>query len=326
MLLRFTAGLCGLMVCTSVLADAQETLTRASESARTSNYQGVVIYRSGSSMESLRVIHGFEGGIERERISALNGVPREILRQNGKVTCLLPNERKLDFKRPALKGLLTQFSPEVLAQLQNWYELRELGMARIAGRACRGVALVPKDDYRYGFSIWSDSERGVPLKVAVSRQDGAVIEELMFTEIEFPASLPAQVFEPESDPSRFKALTRPEPIAADSADLSDFPMRFGELPPGFKISLHDHRSAADGSLVEHVMVSDGLSAVSVFAARDVAPGKAINGLIRMGAIHAWGRAFGRLHVTVIGETPPATVKRIGESMTLNSAADKTDKP
>lgn len=314
---RLLACVLGLATAGLAHADPESLLLKAADAARTANYRGVVIYRAGGAIESLRLVHGFQNGVERERLTALTGEPREIIRHDNKIICLLPKERRLDLKRPALKGLLTQVSPETLRELSAWYELRELGTARVAGRQCRGVELAPRDDFRYGFEIWSDEEAGVPLKVRLVSRDRRVLEEVMFTEVEFPDSLPAQAFEPALDARQFRTVSRQEPTASDKADLSDFPLRVDGLPAGFRVTLRDRRPAKDGrGVVEHVLVSDGLSAVSIFAARNVPADKAFTGLSNMGAVHAYGRSFGGFHVTVVGETPPEAVRTIGEGLTL----------
>lgn len=318
---RLLACVLGLATAGVAHADPEQLLLKAADAARTANYRGVVIYRAGGTIESLRLVHGFHNGVERERLTALTGEPREIIRQDNKIICLLPKERRLDLKRPALKGLLTQMSPETLRELAAWYELRDLGTARVAGRQCRGVELAPRDDYRYGFEIWSDEEEGVPLKVRLVSRDRRVLEEVMFTEVEFPESLPVQAFEPALDARQFRTVTRQEPTLTDDADLGDFPLTIGTLPAGFRVTLRDHRPARDGrGVVEHVLISDGLSAVSIFAAQNSAPEKAFNGLSNMGAVHAFGRSFGSFHVTVVGETPPAAVKYIGENLKLREPA------
>ena len=318
---RLAACVLGLAAAGVAHANPEQLLLKAADAARTANYRGVVIYRAGGAIESLRLVHGFADGVERERLTALTGEPREIIRHDSKIICLLPKERRLDLKRPALKGLLTQVSPETLRELSAWYELRELGVARVAGRQCRGVELAPRDDFRYGFEIWSDEEEGVPLKVRLVSRDRRVLEEVMFTEVEFPDSLPPQAFEPALDARQFRTVSRQEPTPSDKADLSDFPLRVDGLPAGFRVTLRDRRPAKDGrGVVEHVLVSDGLSAVSIFAARNVPAGKAFTGLSNMGAVHAYGRSFGGFHVTVVGETPPEAVRTIGEGLTLRETA------
>ena len=66
--LRLTACLIGWAAAGAVLAQQPaEVLLKAADAARTVNYRGVVIYRTEGSMESMRLIHGFADGIERER-------------------------------------------------------------------------------------------------------------------------------------------------------------------------------------------------------------------------------------------------------------------
>lgn len=314
---RLAACVLGLLAARAVYADPQQILIKAADSARTANYRGVVIYRSGASIESLKLVHGFAGGIEQERLTALTGEPREIIRRENKITCLLPKERKLDLKRPVLKGLLAQVSPETLRELAAWYELRELGIARIAGRPCQGVELSPRDNYRYGFQIWSDEGSGVPLKVSLVDREHRVLEEVMFTQVDFPDSIPDQAFEPELDARLFRTVTRQEPTTTDSADMTGFPLRIGALPAGFRVTLRERHPTPDQrGMVEHLLISDGLSAVSLFAAEGVPVEKAFSGLTRMGAVYAYGRRLENFHLTVVGETPPATVRFIGEHVQL----------
>jgi len=327
---RLAACLLGWVTVSAFAATPAEVLLKAADTARTANYRGTVIYRAGGDMESMRLIHGFAAGVERERLVALTGEPREIIRLDNKVTCLLPNDRKLDLKRPALKGLLTNVTAQSLKDLASWYELRDVGTARVAGRNCRGVALNPRDEFRYGFEIWADEVTGVPLKVVLIGPARRALEEVMFTEVEFPASLPDEAFVPGLDPARFKAITRAEPamkeLSGGAADISDFPLRFDDLPPGYKVTMREQRPGNDlRGKVEHLMLSDGLSAVSVFAALGVAPDKAFNGLTQMGAVQAYGRSLGRYHVTVVGETPVATVEAIADGIKLRDTT-ATDKP
>ena len=317
----------GLCAAFAAAAQPAELLLKASDAARTANYRGVVIYRAGGNMESMRLTHGFAAGVERERVVALTGEPREIIRIDNKVMCLLPQDRKLDLKRPALKGLLTNVTVQSLKDLSAWYALREIGTARVAGRVCRGVELAPRDGYRFGFEIWADEATGVPLKVALVGPGRHALEEVMFTEVEFPASLPDEAFEPQLDPKRFKAVTRVEPalkeLAGGVADISDYPLRFDALPPGYKVTLRDQREGNElRGRVEHLMISDGLSAVSIFAALGVSPEKAFSGHTQRGSVQAHGRVMGRYHVTVVGETPRATVEMVANGLRLNEAADK----
>ncbi len=62
---------------------AQDWLAQMSDAVRTQNYEGVVVYRTGDQLETMRVIHRFADGQEDERLISLTGDAREIVRRDG---------------------------------------------------------------------------------------------------------------------------------------------------------------------------------------------------------------------------------------------------
>lgn len=297
-------------------SDPASMLVQMSDAARSANYQGVIVYQTQDRMETLRVVHGVNDGHEIERVQTLTGAPREVVKRDGKVICLLPKDRKVTLDRPTPKGLFPALTAERVAQLASVYEFREIGDERVAGRSCKGLAILPKDRYRYGYEIWADAETRVPLKVNLIGRSGAVLEQMMFTEVQFPTRIPDSAFEPEeeadSDLHRVTASVAEPALPAPQADQT---WRFRELPPGFRVTMRSLRPTPDGKgVVEHVLVTDGLSAISVFSTRRESLSQPFQGQSRMGAVHAFGRMLGTVHITVVGEAPPETVRLIGESL------------
>lgn len=297
----------------------QQALAAAATASRTTNFQGVLLYRSGSTMEVMQVVHRFRNNEESEHLLTLTGDPRELIRQGDRLTCILPKDRRLTLERPAMKSFLTRLDGPVIAQLAQWYQFRDLGVTRVAGRECMGVAVQPRDGYRYGYEVWIDRDNHLPLRVILRGEDAHVLEQVMFTEIEFPAKIPDSAFQPQMPPSPgYKILTQQLPDDGPPPTqhiVSDDYWRFGKLPPGFQMTLHDQRDMPDGvGRVDHMLISDGLSSVSVFAARLNASDTGFNGLSRMGAVHAYGRQLDGYQVTVVGEAPSRTVQMIGDAI------------
>lgn len=317
---------------------ASELLLRVSEAARTANYQGVVIYRGDDLLETFRVAHRYQDGEERERVQSLSGEVREVLKHDDKVICILPKDQQLTVNRPTPKGLFPGLSAERVAQIASVYELREIGERRVAGRICRGLVVQPRDQFRYGYEIWADAESAVPLKVSLIGQRGRVLEQMFFTQVEFPVEIPDSAFETAFNPDTMRRLTQssaPEISAAAAALVAEKPelatapaapaapaptprseqLQMPQLPPGFKVTMRDVRTlAGDRGVVEHVVLSDGLSAISVFRSRELVPGaKTFSGVSQMGAVTAYGRVVGRMQITVVGEAPQETVRMIGDS-------------
>lgn len=307
------AGMLALSGLAQAGAGPADLLVKMSEAARTANYQGVIVYRGDEMLETMRVTHRFQNGVERERVQSLTGEPREILKQDSRVICLLPKNRKQTMERPTPKGLFPGLSRERVQRISQVYVLDDLGTERVAGRSCRGVAIKPRDNFRYGYEIWADAETLVPLKVNLIGRDKVLLEQMMFTEVEFPSAIPDSAFQTNLDPAKYREVTRR--VAEPAAPPAALAWRFDGLPAGYQVTMRDVRASPSGKgTVEHLLLSDGLSAISIFSARKAAPSKGFRGVSQMGAVHAYGRMLGTYHITVVGEAPPETVQMIGDAM------------
>lgn len=339
-------GFLTLAVAPSAFADnaVSDWLVNMSDAARNATYQGVVIYRGSDVLDTFRVTHRNLDGNELERVTSLNGESRDILKENDKVICLFPNDRRMSVNRPTPKGLFPRLNPEHLKQIGQLYRFTDLGKARVAGRICHGVAVTPKDKFRYGYEIWADAESSVPLKVNMIGQNGVMLEQMMFTEVEFPAAIPDVAFQmPTPLPAPANAAVKPTlpaammalpaqplpppPLLSAAPPATPPPSAtaawvLDQLPPGFRITLREVREMPDHrGTVEHLLVSDGLTVISVFSAERASPSKALNGVSQIGAVNAYGRMIGSFHITVVGEAPPETVKMIGDNMKQAQVSD-----
>ncbi|MDD3764230.1 MAG: MucB/RseB C-terminal domain-containing protein [Nevskiales bacterium] len=318
------------------VSDPAQVLAKMSKAAREVNYQGVIVYQTRNRLDTLKVVHGVHDGVELERVKTLTGTPSEIVKRDGKVMCILPKDRQMTLDRPTPKGLFPTLTPERLQQISSVYHFESIGTTRIAGRPCEGISIMPRDEFRYGYQIWADQQTMVPLKVNLVSRNGAVLEQMMFTEVEFPEQIPESAFEVDAHPEPGQRIVRAEEQGPRPPEAVPQPRdwRFTRLPPGFKVTMRDVRPTPDGKgIVEHILISDGLSAISVFSARMHAPaGQSFEGQSQMGAVHAFGRIVGTIHVTVVGEAPPETVRLIGESVEPDDAqvgpveADLASKP
>lgn len=298
--------------------DPAALLVQSAEASRTRNYQGVVIYRGDERFEVLRVQHRYKDDSERERMVSLTGEPRQLLRIDNRLISITPKGRAVSVERPSLKGFLAQLTVERVEQLQPYYEFRNAGEGRIAGRLCNGVTVRPRDKYRYGYEVWTDQETRLPLKISLTGPRSEVLEQVMFTEVAFPKSIPDEAFETEVDIRKFTLITRNLPKLDDAPAAlqhGEPQVTLGKLPPGFKIVSHDDRPLPDGSgNAEHLLLSDGLSSVSVFSTVRSREENHIQGASHIGPVQAYGTTVGSFHVTIVGEVPGAAIKMIGENL------------
>ena len=218
-----------------VQAEGDDWLTRASKAVRTSNYRGVLVYLREGQMDTLRIVHRYQDGNERERLVSLSGEPREIIRDNGVVTCVLPNKQVVLIARHAMESLLSNVADLVSEGLQDNYEIQNLGTERLADRNCRVVAVQPKDEYRYGYRLLIDTETHLPLKLELMR-DTQVLEQMMFTDIEFPEHISDASLEATFDTTAFRLIKHQAAEASTTAGSVESEWRAAELPAGFRLA------------------------------------------------------------------------------------------
>jgi sigma-E factor negative regulatory protein RseB len=316
LVLRAATGLVGAAILTGAHAEpaagSADWLARMAQAVRTENYQGVMVYAQSGRMESMRIVHRYQNGREQERLKALTGDAREIHRDNDLVTCYLPKDRAVKIDRKAFSGLLPALSGATADSIADHYELQELGKAKILGRSCRLLSVKPRDALRYGHRMWVDEATGLPLKAELIGARGRVLEQMMFTEISFPARIDDRALRPEIDAKNFHWIRHDAPNAERSG--TGVSWRVVELPPGFRTVVHELQLMPNlDEPVEHMVFTDGLATVSAFMAPKRAARK-FEGFSRMGAMTAYARTLDNFHVTVVGEVPTATVEMIAEQL------------
>ncbi len=310
-----------MFVLTSAVADESvvDWLMKVQMASQEVSYSGTFVYHHDSELESMRVIHKAEGGIVKERIFSLNGALREIIRDEERVWCYLP-EQKIGVHeyRQTTNNNFPSLLPKDTERLLNYYVI-ELGETdRIANRSTRLISIQPKDDYRYGYELWADTETGLLLRADLLDNENDVIEQYAFVDIVINQPIDDHELQPMTVKSDLVWFGPKTPEIGQNSTVSSG-WKITNMPSGFTLSQKIKRmSPMREQPMEHRVYSDGLASVSVFIERHRknAKNKAINGLSQMGAMHAFGTMVDDYQITVMGEVPEATVNLIGASVEL----------
>lgn len=288
------------------------------------NYDGVFSYFTGRDLATLRIVHVVADGERRERLVQLNGPPWEIIRRGDEVVqVLMPDAGFKEISRGLSSGLFVRAFVHRLDRISGLYAITSLGAGRIAGRPARGIALTPKDADRFAHRLWLDEEHRLLLRSELLDGGGARLEVFQFTQIAIGDAVQPAALEP----GRYEgALTVPEspPSSMSEANVRrSLDWRLGWMPAGFStIATDQHplprpdgrRSVAASAM----MYSDGLAAFSVFV-EAVPRSTATAQISRLGATVAMrefvpGPSGQRTMVTLVGELPEATARRIARSV------------
>jgi sigma-E factor negative regulatory protein RseB len=291
--------------------EAARWLEKVAEAAKTVNYEGVFVYQRDGALEAMRIIHRADDGGETERLYSLTGEPREIIRDDEKVTSIVRDNGSVVMDRRQVSNPLTQLVPRDVESLTRHYTLELAGDARIADRAAKQLTIVPRDKFRYGYQLWIDEETGLLLRADVFSAPDKRIEQLMFTQLQPRSSIPASALEPRLVG---RSLTELQQSPAGAPVEQDGNWKIGSLPPGFELVLQEpKRIPGSEGPVTHLLFSDGLAHVSVYIEKTPVD-DVFTGHSEMGALNAYGRVVNDTQITAVGEVPPVTVQRIGESI------------
>lgn len=313
----------GLILLVSAAARADDEprdwLERMARSLDSLNYEGTLLHLNGGDPVVLKIVHRNENGVSTERITAMDDVGREIIRRGDEVTCILPDQRSVLVENgPAAAGEASPLRRPFAAGANfdpAFYRLAIASGGRLVGRETRLVTVRPTDGYRYGYRLWLDQVTAMPLKVQVTGEDGAVIEQLMFSDINLPARIPAERVQPSRDLAAFTWHRTPPADKDEAGKVETSPWQAGSLPPGFALrAVRAEPMNAGEPPTQQLVYSDGVASVSVFVAQGVAPPERAAGASRMGAANAYTTLADGHLVTAVGEVPVRTVESIARSV------------
>ena len=276
------------------------------------SYTGTFVYQHGEQVETSRITRIVDGSGVHERLEALDGTPREIVRVNEEVKCYLPQTMTLKIDRQ----LDTRPFPAMRAdasELADRYAIRKGETERIAGYDCQAIVLEPRDNLRYGHKLWADLKTGMLVKAKTLNEKNEVVEQFAFTQLQIGGKI-----EKDQVKSRFAGKGRDwriETAGVVAVDLTSLGWLLKSLPPGYRKVTEMRRSVGTRADVGHIVVSDGLAAVSVFIeplSGQVRQGP--GGLSRQGAVNVYTRTVDDHLVTVVGEVPAESVRLIADAL------------
>ncbi len=285
--------------------DVAHWLERMDQALDSLNYRGIFVFLQGQRLEAMEWIRSVEDGREREHLFALTGPEREMIKDGGVITCIFPRDmlRVEGPKRLAFRHLSGR-----LEDLRRFYDFSLPFEDRVAGRPAQVLQITPKDAFRFGHRLWLDREHGLILRSQVLDRQGHIHEQLMFTSVAFLPQVGDALFRPFLKGRRLVMREKEQGPGIRKPS----PWKVTWLPAGFAPVSQRMRRSPAGTWREQRVFSDGLAAVSVFIEAAEAPRRL--GPSSVGAIRTYRRyADGHL-ITVVGEVPEVTVRRIAESI------------
>ena len=181
----------------AVSLDVRGWLMRIHEAARRRNFQGTFVVSSAGMLASSRIAHFGDGPHQFERIDALDGRRRRVLRYDDVIYTLWPESRTAVVEQ---RDLFTTFPALLKAghdHLASYYDLRMQGTDRVAGHDANVLMVLPRDHQRYGYRLWAERGTDLLLRAEVLGEGNEVLEAAAFSEVSIGVKAhPDTVIEP----------------------------------------------------------------------------------------------------------------------------------
>ncbi len=301
-------------------SDVRAWLLRIHEAAGHRNFQGTFVVSGSGAVSSARIAHFCEGPNQFERSEALDGQARHVYRHNDVVTTLWPASKTATVEQ---RNSVAQFPALLQAgddRIAEFYDVRQQGADRVAGRDASVLLVKPRDGFRYGYRLWADQASGLLLRADVIGERNEVLESSAFSDVTINVKpQPESVLQPMKRLDGYRVL-RPV-LTPTRLDAEGWAMR--QAAPGFRQVSCVKRpmdGAAEGNIgkgiseattrsqVLQTIFSDGLTHVSVFI-EPFDPQRHTRPLLAsVGPTQTLMQQQGEWWVTVIGDVPPATLR------------------
>lgn len=312
-----------------------ELLRRVELAVNNSSYRGTLLRSFDGRLETMHVVHRNDNGVVREKLIAMDGEGREIIRNGDELLCIFPRRRIVLIESAAGSSNSFVRLPAAVTEIDNFYDFSLRGQERIANRKALLFVVAPRDGFRYGHRLWVDAKTLLPLRMQLVSDNSRIVEEVRFTDVEIDIEIGDEAFTSAIDTTDFKWIrgaSLQQGVGADVADADSISLAPQEMvawpeeqAAGFRLSAARRQTTDEqGRVSQQLVFTDGLASVSVFLESRPEQAGSVNAEMqsRLGAAHSYQRSVGSRTVTVVGEVPAKTVRLLGRQAELRMRASE----
>lgn len=286
-------------------------LQQMGNAIRALSYEIHFINISRQGIESLRYRHARIDDRPLAQLLFMDGPRREIVQRDKDISYF-----DADLEPFSLSGdhIIDSFPSLVYADYQSlsaFYDfIPAAGRVRIADRLCEGMRIISRDATRNSYSVWFDVATKLPMRIDLQDRNGERLEQFLVTSLVVSDDI-REMLRPLLTQGLPPRLTTP---LVETVNLTWIPEW---LPQGMKEVSSSRRTLPGISIpVESRLYSDGLFSFSV----NIMPSSESRAeqYVTTGRRSVHTEIRNGYEVTVVGELPPATAKRIADNVIFQS--------
>ena len=289
-------------------------LMRMRQASTNLSYVGTFVVSAGANMSSAKIWHVCEGTQQIERVETLTGAPRSIFRHNDNVITFMPDHKSVRSEKRESLGLFPQLFQSADNRIADFYKFWQEGAERVAGVDADIIMLIPKDRLRFGYRVWSERRNGLVVKLQTLDNDGKIIEQAAFSELQLDVSVDMNQLIEMMGKTQGYRIDKPVLVKttasaegwALNAPVAGFNPTSCYRRPAFAAGDPEKQVAAQGPL--QWVFSDGLASVSIFVEQFDPQRHVHESKLSLGATQTLTHRFGEYWITLVGEVPMATLQ------------------
>ncbi|MCP3697369.1 MAG: sigma-E factor regulatory protein RseB [Aliivibrio sp.] len=297
---------------------AEALLHQMGEASHKLNYELSYILVKKNSIEPFMYRHSHLENMTLSHLVYLSGSMREVIRRNEEITYLEQGSKPFSIQAESIVASIIPLLHKELPLLKQYYDFVSMGRAREAGSPSQVVRIVSKDGNRYSYIVWIDERSKLPLRTDLVSRDGDIIEQYRVVSYTVNDQIAGFMNQRLGEVELPKVLPLP-PTTQEEAAWS-----IKWLPSGFKaIHFNRYRLAMNQRAVESQMYTDGLFNFSVYISEaDELSQKEQS--VRQGRRSLYSYIQGDYEISVVGDIPVVTAKRIADSIVFRPSVLKNE--
>ncbi|MEJ4045234.1 sigma-E factor regulatory protein RseB [Erwinia sp. SLM-02] len=285
-------------------------LQQMEQASQSLSYELAYINVSRLGIESLRYRHAVIDNKTYAQLLQMDGPRREIIQRGNEISYFEPGLEPFTMAGDHIVDSLPALVYADFEHLASSYDFVSVGRTRIADQLCEVIRIVSRDGTRYGYVVWLDSETKLPLRVDLLDRDGETLEQYRVVSFAVDQGVSKLM-------QGLETAKLPPTLSVPAGNKATFNWKAGWLPAGMKEVAQSRRQIPSlNRPVESRLYSDGLFSFSVNIT--LADKNSTSQLLRTGRRTVQTEVRNNAEITVVGELPPATAKRIADGITLGT--------
>lgn len=304
---------CSLLATHTASAETQPSpealLLQMSAASQALDYEIAFISITKQGIDSYRYRHVKSKGVQLGDLLLMDGPRREVVQRGNDISYFETGLQPFTLSGDHIVDSLPELAFGDFAKLAKYYDFIAVGRARAADRTSQVIRVVSRDGTRFSYIIWIDEENKLPLRVDLLDKDGDTLEQFRVISVTVDPAV-AEAF------NGIDKANLPPVMSVPDSSKAQFSWEPKWLPEGVKEISRSKRTLPNlPTVIESRLYSDGVFSFSI----NVNPSTdaASEQLIRQGRRTVETDVRNGNEITVVGELPPSTAKRISDSIVFS---------